>query len=49
MNLDILVSGCPRWNIVKQNDSILYIHEKEKGNVLSRILRKLEDDQFFPS
>ena len=31
MHLDSLVSGCRRWNIVKQNDiSILCIHEKEK-------------------
>ena len=31
MNLDFLFSGCPRWNIVKQNDiSILCIHEKKK-------------------
>ena len=37
MNLDIF-SGSPRWNIVEQNEvSILYIHEKEKGTVLSRI------------
>ena len=37
MNLDILFSGCPRWNIVKQNTiSTLCIHRKEKGNVLSQ-------------
>ena len=37
MNLDILFSGCPRWNIVKQNTiSTLCIHGKEKGNVLSQ-------------
>ena len=38
MNLDILFSGCPRWNIVKQNTiSTLCIHGKEKGNVLSQV------------
>ena len=38
MNMDILFSGCPRRNTVKQNDvSILCIHKKEKGNVLSQI------------
>ena len=38
MNLDILFSGCPRWNIVKENDiSTLCIHGKEKENVLSQI------------
>ena len=38
MNLDILFSNCTRRSIAKQNDiSILSIHEKEKGNVLSQI------------
>ena len=42
-NLDILFSGCPKWNIEKQNGiniinfSILCIHEYEKGNIFSRI------------
>ena len=37
MNLDILFSGCSRWNIVKQNTiSTLCIHGKGKGNVLSQ-------------
>ena len=48
MNLDILFSGCPRWNTVKQSDVItLCIHEKEKGNVLTvSNLHKLEG-KFF--
>ena len=42
MNLDILFSGCPRWNIVKPNTfSTLCIHGKEKGNALSQIYASL--------
>ena len=33
MNLNILFSGCPRWNTVKENDiSTLCIHGKDKNS-----------------
>ena len=47
MKLDILFSGCPRRNIVKQNDiSILCIHEKKRKGFVSN-LRKLERKGFL--
>ena len=30
MNFDILFSGCPRWNIAKQNDISIYVFMKKK-------------------